>query len=498
MSSSPYLMGIDIGTEGCKAILFNAKGKSLARSYQEYPIIVPEPSWAEQDPHLWWNAVRKTVSDITKKVNVHPGQIECVSLAGQSPVLVPVDKRGNPLMNAIIWMDRRAVRQTRTITRIVGITEDPSMILPKIIWVKEQHPQVFRKAHKFLQSTDFIEYKLTGNFVTNWLNAITCHFDVSEDRWSETVLNQLEIPIQKLPDVFRPTEIVGTVTEQASRETGLKKGTPVAAGGIDAYMAMIGVNALRTGCACEITGSSTCLMIPSNRKVSDPEGRVKCEPFPMLPNFWVTWGVMSSTGASLKWFRDTFGYPSESYEDLDVEAAKAPPGSQRLIFLPYMMGERSPIWNPTARGVLVGLSLNHSRKHVVRAILEGCAFGIRHNLETIEGLGAEINEIRSCGGAARSRIFGQIKADVTGKPIIIPEEIEATALGAAIVGAVGVRVYGDIKEASENMIKVKSRINPKKTSHKKYTSSFQMYKDAYLYLKEYFKRYYSPKNVGPN
>lgn len=432
-----------------------------------------------------------------KTVDAHSRQIACVTLTGQSPVLIPVDKSGNPLMNAIIWMDRRAVKQSETIARITGLNEDPSMVFPKIMWIKEHQPQIFQKTYKFLQATDFIEHKLTGKFVTDWLTAFTCHFDYKSHRWSAEILKQLDIPIEKLPDVYRPTEIVGVVSEEASRGTGLKKGIPVIAGGIDAYMAIIGVNALREGSVCEITGSSTCLMAPSNHKIQDPEGKMGCEIFPLLPSFWITWSVMSTTGASLRWFRDRFGHPGESYKDLDMEAEKVSAGSDGLIFLPYMMGERSPVWSPAARGIFIGLSLRHTRKHMIRAILEGCAFGIRHNLEKIEELGCEIDEIRSCGGAAKSSVFSQIKADVTGKPIIIPREIEAPSLGAAMVGAVVVGIYRDIKEAGENMVQARCRINPRKIMHRKYDIFFQMYKDAYICLKDYFERYYSPKDVTP-
>ncbi len=496
MSSPTYLLSVDIGTEGCKAIIFNEKGESLARSYHEHPMIVPEPSWAEQDPNLWWYNVKKAISDILKTVEINVGQIACITLTGQSPVLVPVDKFGRPLMNAIIWMDRRAVKQSEILAQITGITEDPSMILPKIMWVKEQRPKTYRKTHKFLQATDFIQYKLVGRFVTDWLNAFTAHFNSETHQWPEETLEQLDIPPDKLPDVARPGDIVGTVTEEASHEIGLEKGIPVIVGGIDAYLAVIGVNALREGAICEITGSSTCLMAPSNREVKDPKGRMSCQIFPLLPNFWITWAVMSSTGASLRWFRDRFGNPGESYEELDKAAEKVSAGSDGLIFLPYMMGERSPIWSPAARGVFIGLSLHHSRNHVIRAILEGCAFGIHHNLEIMEGLGCKVNEIWSCGGAARSGVLSQIKSDVTGKPIIIPREIEAPALGAAILGAVGVGIYDNINEAAENMVQIMCRFNPRIAVHNKYGLFFQMYKDAYLHLKDYFEHYYSPKDVS--
>jgi len=490
MASSACLLGVDIGTEGCKAIVFDLSGESIARSYRQYSVVIPQPTWAEQDPQQWWNAVRRSVADVVKQTSKKQGEISCVSVSGQAPVLLPVDRRGNALMNALIWMDRRAVEQSEMMAQTLGIADDASMNLPKALWVRENMPHVFQKTYKFVQTTDFIEFKLTGNFVTDSLDAGTFHFDHRTREWPTRVLSRLKIPVEKLPRVLPSSEIVGTVTDAAARETGLKKGTPVAAGGIDAYLAMIGVNSLRVGSTCEITGSSTCLMVPSRHDITDSERRVHCEKFPLLSNLWIAWGTMSSTGASLRWFRDNFE-PKASYQHLDSEAEKAPPGSDGLIFLPYMMGERSPIWDPYARGVFLGLSLKHSRKHLIRSMMEGCAFGIRHNLNTIEKLGAQVSEIRSCGGAARSNFFGQIKADITGKTVVIPREIEASALGAAILASVGVGLYPNLRKAAEEMVHTECRINPQHDLFEKYNLSYRMYKDAYLHLKKYFKRYYS-------
>jgi xylulokinase len=219
LTASTSLLGIDIGTEGCKAIVFNLRGESLARSYQQYSVTIPQPTWAEQDPNQWWKAVRKSVGDVVKQTSKRREEISCISVSGQSPVLVPVDKHGNALMNALIWMDRRAIEQSKNMAQTVGVTDDASMNLPKAIWVKENRPQIFKETYKFLQTTDFIEFKLTGNFVTDWLNAGTFHFDYHRQEWPTGLLNRLEIPVEKLPEVLRSSEIIGTVTEEVARET---------------------------------------------------------------------------------------------------------------------------------------------------------------------------------------------------------------------------------------------------------------------------------------
>src|SRR5271157_25931 len=488
---SSYVLGIDIGTEGCKVVLFNDNGESLARAYEPYVVEFKQPSWAEQNPQLWWNAVRKCVSTVLKKKSVKEVNVAAVGVTGQSPVTVPVDKCGKPLMKAIIWMDRRAISQTREIAKTTGVVDDASLSLPKILWIKEHKPRVFLKTHKFLQATDFVEFKLTGKFLTDWFSASTFHFDTNSHRWPEQLFKDLKIPLNKLPEAMPPAEVIGTVTEEASKETGLRMGTPVTSGGIDVYMALIGVNALKAGSVCEITGSSTSIMVPSTHQIRDSKGRVHCEKFPLLPNFWITWGTMSTTGAAFRWFRDNFGRPHESFKEMDAEAEKSQPGCDGLVFLPYLMGERSPIWDANARGVFLGFSLSHSRRQFIRSILEGCAFGIRHNLETIEELGATIRDIRSCGGASASRIFGQIKADVTGKSLIIPREIEAPALGAAIAAAVSVKIHKNLREAATHMVHKRCQIDPQNGLKEKYERSYNMYKEAYLHLKRYFQRCHS-------
>jgi len=491
LNPSSCVLGIDIGTEGCKVILFNDKGESLARAYEPYGVEITQPSWAEQNPQLWWNAVRKCVSTVLKEKSRKEANVAAVGVTGQSPVMVPVDKFGKPLMNAIIWMDRRAIAQTQEIAKATGVVDDASLSLPKVLWIKEQKPQIFLKTHKFLQATDFIEFKLTGKFLTDWFDASTFHYDTNKHRWPEQLFKDLQIPLNKLPEAMPPAEVIGTVTEEAAGKTGLRSGTPVTAGGIDVYMALVGVNALRAGSVCEITGSSTSLMVPSTRRIEDPKGRIHCEKFPLLPDFWIAWGTMSTTGAAFRWFRENFARPHESFKEMDAEAEKIQPGCDGLVFLPYLMGERSPIWDANARGVFLGFSLNHSRKQFMRAILEGCAFGIRHNLETIEELGAATGEIRSCGGAAASHIFGQIKADVTGKPLIIPQETEAPALGAAIAAALSVKFYKSLKEAANHMVYEKCQIDPHNELKEKYDRGYNMYKEAYLHLKQYFQKYYS-------
>jgi xylulokinase len=491
VAPSSCFLGLDIGTEGCKTTVSDLRGKVLAHAYVEYEVEVPKPVWAEQNPRTWWNAIRKNASMLLRRKTVGKNDIAGIGVTGQSPVVVPVNKQGTPLLNAIIWIDQRASGQAHKMAEETGVIDDPSMSLPKILWIKQHRPKEFLRTYKFLQATDFINLKLTGKFSTDSVHAITLHYDPDRKRWPEELLNRLGLSTEKLPSVFNPTEVIGTVSETAAKETGLKAGTPVASCGIDTYTAIIGTNATDIGSVCEVTGSGTSLMVPSKRRITDPKGRIHCHKLPLLPNHWIVWSTMSTTGASLKWFRNNFYPPRTSFANLDQEALKSPSGSDELIFLPYLMGERSPIWDKNARGVFLGFSLKHSRSHFVRAILEGCAFGIRQNLETMESIGIKIKEIRSCGGTAASRVFGQIKADIIGKTVIVPQEINASSMGAAIAAAVSVKAYPTLEKAACNMVNIQRQINAQPNSKEKYNCGYEMYKEAYMKLKDYFAQYCS-------
>ena len=490
-STLTSVLAVDIGTSGCKLALIDPHGKILAKTLTRYKVIRPDPICAEQDPLTWWKAFKQGLSKLLRISKENPSKIRAIGISGQSPVIFPVDANGEPLYNALLWMDRRALSQAKKLAKIFGIREDPSNSLAKILWFKEEKPQVFDKAFKFLQASDYLAFKLTGRFVTDKFTAMTSFFNPSDWKYPKQV-EELGIPVEKFPSVLEPGSPIGYVSKQISKEAGLSESTLVVAGSIDAYLAVLGSGAIKPGSACDITGTSTCLMITSSKAVSDPKDRIFCTSH-FLKDLFIVSGILSTTGGSINWFLEEFGSNEileasktggDPFELLISRASGIPPGAEGLIFLPYLAGERSPIWDPFAKGAIIGLTLKHGKGHVIRAILEGCAFGLRHVLETAEELGVQVDEIRACGGASKSDLLCQIKADVVGKPILTLQEPDASLTGAAILAFVGGGIYKDLREAAESIVKVKRIFAPKDELRGKYDPLFRLYKRSYDVLKD--------------
>ncbi|RLG46509.1 MAG: hypothetical protein DRN92_05125 [Thermoproteota archaeon] len=490
-SALTYVLAVDVGTSRCKVALVDPHGKVLAKTLEGYEVLRPDSICAEQSPLVWWKAFKKGVSELLRISKVDPRKIAAVGISGQSPVVFPIDSKGNPLNNALLWMDRRALPQAKRLARIFGVREDPSNALAKILWFKDEKPWVFNETFKFLQTSDYIAFKLTGKFVTDKFTAMTAFFKLSDWSWASEI-EDLGVPIDKFPDVLEPGSPIGPILGQVSREVGLGEDTVVVAGSIDAYLAILGSGAIRSGSACDITGTSTCLMITSSKAIYDPKERIFCTPH-FFKDLFIVSGVLSTTGASISWFLEEFGKEeilkaSKTGEDpfdlLISRASGVQPGSEGLIFLPYLAGERSPIWDPFAKGAIIGLTLKHGKNHIIRAILEGCAFGLRHIIETAEELGVHIDEIRVCGGASKSDLFCQIKANVVGKPVITLQDPDASLVGAAILALVGGGIYKEIKSAVKNVVKIGSIFTPEEGFKGKYDEIFGLYKQSYNVLRE--------------
>jgi len=465
------LLGIDVGTTALKTALYDIDGRQLSLASQEYPIHHPRPGWAEHFPELWWKASKETINTALSKAGVSPENIACVSVSCLSPVLLPVDKDGEPLRPAIIWMDTR------------GGT--PHEMLPKLLWIRENEPEILKKTHKILLANGYINHKLTGQFSA----------DISQSWWQAT-REKLADELDKFPSVYGCSEVIGEVTTEAARETGLAQGTPVVAGASDGLCAILGASAVREGRAVEFTGQSCVVVICTDKPCPKAqEGGLWVGPH-VIPGKWLVAGGMSSGGGLLKWFRDALGQLEvesakrvglSPYQIMDLEASKISPGSDGLIILPYIAAERCPIWNANARGVVFGLYLTHTRAHIVRAILEAVAYGLRHNVEIAEGAGAKIEELRATGGGSKSRVWLQIKANVLGKPIYLVGA-EAEPLGDAILAGVGAGVYKDIVSACERLVKVEEVIKPNLEEHEHYTKLYKIYREIYEQLKGSFDK----------
>jgi len=464
MKSSPkekFLLGIDVGSTGVKAVLYDTDARILAKARREQPIMHLRPGWAEQSSSLWWESTKEAVREVLAGVSPSVRyKIAAIGVSSQGPVVLPVDKRGEPLRPAITWMDTRGGKQ-----------HDP---LPKLLWIKQNEPEIFQRTHKFLSANGFINFKLTDRLTLDITQAPGTLFQMPD-----FLDNSL------FPEVRLFSEVIGEVNKEAAYETGLAEGTPVVAGAIDAFATIIGAGATKPGRAVEFTGLSCTLSICADKPY--PEVQDGGLFFGGGGDFCIVSGAMSAGGALIRWFRDTLGHLEveaatrlelDAYQILDLEASLVPPGSEGLIILPYFAGERAPIWNANARGVIFGLYLTHSRAHIIRAALEAVAYGLRHIMEVAEGAGVRIDELRATGGGSKSDLWLQIKADVLNKPIFRINE-EAGTLGNAIMAGVGVGVFDDLFSKGEELARVKKVIHPDPERYELYTKFYKLYREIY-------------------
>ncbi|MBC7264462.1 MAG: hypothetical protein H5T64_08925 [Chloroflexi bacterium] len=499
----PYVLGIDSGTQSLRSGLFDLEGRPLVFATREYPVYHPKPGWAEQEPWDWWEATVATVRECLAESGVPTEEIVGLSLDNTSCTMLPVDKDGNPLRRALLWMDVRAHDQAERVTasgdpilKYVGNIESPEWMLPKALWIKENEPEIYREADKIVESLDWLTYKLTGRWVAS-INNVTCKWNYArpEGGWSQKLLADVgldDLPAKWPPDVLPVGAPVGPLLPEVAAELGLVPGTPVIEGCIDAYAGMIGLNVVQPGRLALIMGSSTCHLAVSQEGVF---GSMAWGPYPdaVIPGLWILEGGQVSTGSIVKWFADNFAYQEQVeaqkrgisvYEILDEKAAAVCPGAEGLVLLDYWQGNRSPLRDPLARGVIWGLSLKHSVGHLFRAIYEGTAYGTRHILEDMAKAGLRVTEMIACGGGTKSSLWMQIHADVCQLPISLTEVQEATTLGSAICAAVGSGQYRDLQEAAERMVRVTRRVEPNPDLEEVYDFYFHKYVATYPGLKD--------------
>lgn len=486
------LLGIDIGTSACKVAVFDEDGAVLAQANKDYRVYYPENGWAEQDPEEWWSAICEGIKEILVEKKVSADEICGIGVDGQSWSAIPVDRDGNVLYRTPIWMDTRARDICDRIKReefaeeifeTAGNDFLPSYTTPKMLWFKEERPEVFRNTYKFLQSNSYIVYKLTDQMSQDCSQGYGIHFfDMNRLTYREELANRLGLSQELVPALYGCDEVVGEVSEKAAKLTGLKAGTPVVAGGLDAACGTLGAGVYQVGQTQEQGGQAGGMSICTDRALAHKKLILGTH---VVPGLWLLQGGTVGGGGTLKWFRQELGQ-GMSFDELTKEAEKVPAGSEGVLFLPYMAGERSPIWNPDAKGVFYGLSYDKTRGHMIRAVLEGVAFSLEHNLRTAKETGAEAGILNAMGGAANSLLWTQIKADVTGKTIQVPASDTATTLGAALLAGVGCGIYKDYDEAVRRTIKITRVQEPDMERH-------EIYKDAmerYLKLSEKMQEIY--------
>ena len=489
------LLGIDIGTSACKVALFERNGQVAAQANEPYALYYPEPGWVEQNPDEWWMAICAGIKRVLEESGTDPGKIAGIGIDGQSWSAIPVDREGNCLANTPIWMDTRARDICERVKREVGgerifqtAGNDflPSYSTPKMLWFKENLPEIFKHTYKFLQSNSYIGYRLTGVMSQDLSQGYGLHFfNMKTCTYDEDLARELGLSADLAPELTGCDQIIGKVTANAAAQTGLKEGTPVVAGGLDAACGTLGAGVWKPGQTQEQGGQAGGMSICMDEAKAHPKLILGTH---VVPDRWLLQGGTVGGGGVLRWFRQELG-ADLSFDELTALAEKVPVGSEGVVFLPYMAGERSPIWDPDAKGVFYGLGFDKTKGHMIRAALEGVAFSLEHNLQTAAEAGVEAGELIAMGGASNSRLWTQIKADVTGKVIKVPASDTATTLGACILAGVGTGVYSSFEEAVKETVVITREQKPNMENHEIYKKSMELYLELYDRLKDTFRKF---------
>jgi xylulokinase len=496
-----YLLGIDVSTTGNKALLVSTDparaGQVVGVAVTENPISTPRPLWSEQDPQDWWDGVQRAIHQVLAETGVSGEEVAGIGLTGQMHGLVLLDKQGDVLRPAILWNDQRTGPQCTWITEKVGLdnllawTGSPALTgftAPKVLWVRENEPGIYARAAHILLPKDYIRLKLTGEYATDMAGASGMSLlDLEKRDWSREMLDALDIPREWLPPTHEGPEITGTVSSEAARATGLAVGTPVVGGGGDQAAGAVGVGAVRAGVVGLVLGTSGVVFAPTDRPLVEKHGRLQAHCH-AVPGRWHLMGVMLSAAGSLRWYRDTVA-PGVSYDDLLLPAANVPIGSEGLVFLPYLTGERAPYPDPGARGAFIGLTVRHGIPHMTRSVLEGVAFGLRGSMELIKDAGlGQIEQVRVSGGGAQSALWRQILADVLDSELVTVNTTEGAAYGAALLAGVGVGTWATVEAACDETIGVVEQVEPSPARVERYEAFYDVYAGLYGSLREAFHR----------
>ena len=499
----PFMMGIDVGTTGTRAVVVRPDGRVLgAATGAHQPMRMLKPGWAEQEPEDWWQATIVAVRAALEQAGLKGAQVAAVGLSGQMHGVVLLDKTNAVLRPSLIWCDQRSQAQCEWITSRVGaeqliqLVSNPALTgfsAPKLLWVRDNEPNIFERATRFLLPKDFVRYRLTGEFATDVSDASgTLLFDVTNRRWSREMLSALGLDSKLVPRAYESPEITGQIRREVALVTGLNAGIPVVGGGGDQAASAIGNGIVLPGLTSATLGTSGVIFSYTETPKLDPRGRIHtfCH---AVPGKWHVMGVTQGAGLSLRWFRDQLGVPEawyatatavDPYELIVREAEAIPPGSDGLLFLPYLMGERTPHLDSRARGMWFGLTAAHTRGHLIRSILEGVAFSLRDSFEIFKELGIPVEEVRASGGGSRSFLWRQIQADIYGKELVTLGTAEGSAFGAALLAGVGAKIYSSVEESARQAIQIRERMAPRHDRVQVYDRQYQVYRALYPAVQE--------------
>ena len=501
-----FLLGIDIGTSGARALVCTEKGQIIADAVEEYPLDAPQPSWSEQNPEDWWEATQVVTRVLMEKTGIPRAEIKGVGLSGQMHGAVFLDKDHEVLRPAILWNDQRTAEECQEIEgavgreRLLAVTCNPALTgftAPKILWVRKHEPEVYDRVAKVLLPKDYVRFRMTGAFATEVSDASgTLLLDVPQRAWSDEILSALQIDKALLPDVHESPEVSATISKQAAEALGLAEGTPVVGGGGDQAAGAVGNGIVQTGVISATMGTSGVVFAFADEVQTDPEGRLHtfCH---AVPGKWHVMGVVLAAGGSLQWFRNQLAdleceqakkCQCDPYEILCELAADAPAGSEGLFWLPYLTGERTPHADPYARACWIGLTQRHGKAELVRCLLEGATFAMRDSLEIIRELGIPVNETRLSGGGARSDFWRQMQADIYGQDVCTINATQGPAYGAALLAGVGTGVFASVEEACQTCVAVATQTPVDPKAQAVYNAAYPIYRKLYLSLKDDFRQ----------
>lgn len=505
-SDTVYVIGCDVGSQGTKAVLLSQEGALVGEAYEGYAIDYPRPVWAEQPVERWTTAFSLAVRRLLAETGVSPERVRGLGLATQVDGVVPIDAAGQPLRPAIIWMDRRAGPQCQAVRhtlgddevfRLTGLNLDATHVAPKIRWIADNQPRLYDQAAYFLLPGSYMAYDLTGELAVDYSNASsTMLLDVETKTWSAEMCRQFGLEIDRLAPVGPATAPLGTLRPAIAEALGLLPQTVVVTGSGDEHAACLGAGVVEPGLVGDIAGTAEPVCAASSVPVFDSTRLVEthCHADPEL---WLLENPGFVSGGNFRWYRDNFG-PQEiraaaelrlsPYQLLDAGAARVPAGAEGLVFLPCLMGAMAPTWNESARGTFTGFTLAHTRDHFTRAVLEGSAYAVRDITDQMQAMGLALQEMRVVGGGARSRLWNQIKADVTGLPVTVPQTTETTAVGAALLALVGVGAATNLTEASRRAVRLVERFEPDPTAQAAYTELYEFYRQTYFALLPVFEQ----------
>jgi xylulokinase len=490
-----YLLGLDIGTSGAKALLCDDRGGVLATATAEYPLHSPFPLWSEQDPADWWRGARQALREVVEATGVDARQIAGLGLTGQMHGAVFLDAQGAVIRPALLWNDQRTAAECAEITKRVGaarlieIAGNPALTgfqAPKILWLRNHEPESYARLAQVLLPKDYIRLLLTGTRAADAADAAgTLLLDLRARDWSDEILRALDIPRDWLPQVYEGPEVTGALLPDVAKELGLPAGLPVIAGGGDNAAAAIGTGIVRAGVVSSSIGTSGVIFAHADQIALDPQGRLHtfCH---SVPGQYHLMAVTLAAGGSFQWLRNTLrqvGAPSLSYDEMTALASGVAPGAEGLLFLPYLTGERTPHLDPLARGAFVGLTTRHSAAHMIRAVMEGVVFSLRDGLTIMRELGLPLGEVRATGGGGRSPLWRQMQADIYGAPVATLAAEEGPAYGAALLAGVGAGLFADVHMAVDRCVKVSGTTQPDAAAQARYEQVYSIYRGLYAALK---------------